>query len=293
MKRNQVLPVKKSLLFGARENYSSSGMASNADNADPVCEDVKVTCVDNEGGEDKVITIPKEQAEAIFESFDGKIPSELTFTWNTFTPNANPWDEKYRGRSSESFVGWMYSEFTPIRHMVIQQALFNLYSIHESLTSFDGTANNLWMMGDTEDRSTSEYYLRNLLDFHLTNKMMAFMFYEPFMKFVGAHCNKNVFCIYYRIPLKYVWDGYTCNRWFQKWILNILTYLGDNGTYNWICNLVDEVYDEKDFNFFEMTRSIMEYMIQSPQFAVFVLAVTNRHIVPKDIQIGTMKRKRE
>ena len=141
MKRNQVLPVKKSLLFGARENYSTSGMASNADNADPVCEDVKVTCVDNEGGEDKVITIPKEQAEAIFESFDGKIPSELTFTWNTFTPNAYPWDEKYRGRSSESFVGWMYSDFTPIRHMVIQQALFNLYSIHESLTSFDGTAN--------------------------------------------------------------------------------------------------------------------------------------------------------
>ena len=79
----------------------------------------------------------------------------------------------------------------------------------------------------------------------------------------------------------------------SKWILKILTYLGDNGTYNWICNLVDEVYDEKDFNFFEMTRSIMEYMIQSPQFAVFVLAVTNRHIVPKDIQIGTMKRKRE
>ena len=70
-----------------------------------------------------------------------------------------------------------------------------------------------------------------------------------------------------------------------------MTHLGDNGTYNWICNLVNEVYDEKDFNFFEMTGSIMEYMIQSPQFAVFVLAVTNRHIVPKDIQIGRNEEK--
>ena len=245
--------------------------------------DVRIVSISERWKEE--FTIPKMQAEAIFESFDGKVPSELTFT---FPESIYP--SYVKGEAQEE-------NFACMRHTLVRQVFSTLYNIHAGICSFtayndeQNSGMTRFLMGDDDTCPgfISDMTLRlEVIRTHLTDSMMSFMFWEPFMKFVGAHCNKNVFCIYYRLPHFYGHPD------FERMIVKILTTLGDNGTYNWVCDLVHYQDENGDTDTLEMTKLMMKYMVQSPKFAVFFLAINHQEQVPKDIHIGTLrKRKRE
>ena len=258
-------------------------------NTDSNHQGVKVTCVVKEDKNyEEVFTIPEKQAKAIFMTVNGKLPSELTFKW---------WNDE--DQSEKKFYNDTY--WSTIRHLIVQQTLFNFYMIHESFlqeeqdktnTSLDKV--NLWLLGQTNEEPEIISHGWGIFNIYLTKIVCGFMFTVPFMQFVGAHCNTNVTCIYYRMPIKvhtdsWINDDTLMAKIFQNWILKILTFLGDNGKYNWIVNL-DKQADCGGF--FKINQSMLDYMNYNQDFAVFLHALQNKDKF-ENVATMTFKRKRD
>lgn len=257
-------------------------------NTDSNNQGVKVTCVVKEDKNyEEVFTIPEKQAKAIFMTVNGKLPSELTFKW---------WNDEDQSEKFYDDTRW-----STMRHLIVQQTLFNFYMIHKSFlqeqqdktnTSLDKV--NLWLMGQTDEEPKIISSGWGIFNIYLTRIVCGFMFTVPFMQFVGAHCNTNVTCIYYRMPIKvdyliYDWEKHDMRaKIFRNWILKILVFLGDNGKYNWIVNLDKQADCGGSL---KINQSILDYMNHNTKFAVFLHALQNKDEF-ENVATMTFKRKR-
>jgi hypothetical protein len=229
----------------------------------------------------------KDQAEAILETFDGKVPNQLTFTF--------PDDDAYlTGCCHKCNID--EPTFDVSRYTLLQQALWSFYMMHEFSERCGLMNDHAYLLGTIQiEPSESDAQYIDMFKFYASPELMSFMFWEPFMKFVGAHCNSNVLCIYYRLPYFNVIRKNDPET-FEDDIVKILKLLGDNGTYNWISQLL-RVYDGSLQ--LSLSLSMTEYMIQSPKFALYIHCMNNKALVPENFHVGTLtyisnkKRKRQ
>jgi hypothetical protein len=149
-----------------------------------------VTCLNtSERYEKQSFTMRNDQAAAIFETFDGKVPSQLTFTF--------PDDDDFLYNFYVAKCDIESNILDDTRYTLVQQALSSFYTIHKFLEDTGLDTDHAYLMGENQKEpydSDAKYI--DMIKCYASPELMSFMFWEPFMKFVGAHCNSNVLCIY-------------------------------------------------------------------------------------------------